>query len=294
MRIAVCLLALISTSAWAAQQRPTPRPQQPPQRGRPAPPAPPYMQELKFYEEAPQATKAVLKNGFTVLIQEWHAQPVAALALYVKSGWSSDPEGKPGASAAVARMILKGGAGSNRAGADVAKEVRALGGRFEARTEIDHTWFVLTAPAPQWKKGIETEAHALLEATFDEDAWSRETLGAGVDGAPGLDRLVALAHGLPERSAGLTAAALGEHYRASYGPSRAVLVCSGDVNTSEILREAVRLYGKWKGAERAPASRREPAEGFRYREVRGEFSTPRVRVGFPIPPASSADFPALE
>jgi len=251
------------------------------------------MQELKFYEEAPQATKAVLKNGFTVLIQEWHAQPVAALAVYVKSGWANDPAGKPGASAAVARMILRAGAGSNRAGADVAKEVRALGGRFEARAEIDHTWFLLTAPAPQWKKGLETEAHALLEPAFDDDAWAREVPAAGGDGAPGLDRLVALAHGVPDRDAGLTAAALGEHYRAAYGPARAFLVAVGDVNTSEILREAVRLYGKWKGG--APgSSRHEPGEGFRYREVRGDFATPRVRVGFPTAPASSADFPALQ
>jgi zinc protease len=294
MRTAVCLLALMSTSVWAAQQRPAPRPQPPPpQRGRASTPAPAYMQELKFYEEAPQATKAVLKNGLTVLVQEWHAQPVAALALYVKSGWANDPEARPGASAAVARMILRGGAGSNRAGADIAKEVRALGGRFDARAEIDHTWFVLTAPAAQWKKGLETEAHALLEPAFDDGAWAREALAAAGDGAPELDRLVALAHGLPDRGPALTAAALGEHYRASYGPGRAFLVACGDVNTSEILREAVRLYGKWKGADRAPGATR-PAEGFRYREVRGDFPTPRVRVGFPIAPVSSADFPALE
>src|SRR5438046_2987018 len=83
---AFSVLLLVSVAA-AAQQRPAPR--RVPQRSRPAP-GPAYMAELRSYDEAPHATRAVLKNGFTVLVQEFHAHPVVALLAYVKSG-SGDP-----------------------------------------------------------------------------------------------------------------------------------------------------------------------------------------------------------
>jgi zinc protease len=206
-------------------------------------------------------------------------------------------------------MILKSGAGSTRPGGDVAKEIRALGGSFEAKVEFDHATFTVTAPAPQWKKALETEARALLEPALEEAAWAREAgflaRGSGDEPAPPerkeFGRLLELAFdrrgaggtasGSP--SGGLSISALAEYQRAACAPGRMFLVVCGDVSTSEILREVVRLYGKAKGAAEKGGARAEPGEGLRYREVRGDLADPRVQLGFVTSPASSDDWAAL-
>src|SRR5262249_33429573 len=87
----------------------------------------------------------------------------------------------------------------------------------------------------------------------------------------------------------LTPEKLLEFQRSIYVPSRMVLVVSGDVNTSEILNETVRLYGKGRsGGERVSSSVPEPEQrNFRYQEVQGPVQLPRLLFGFHVPRAGS-------
>ena len=51
----------------------------------------PFLQQAKSYEETTYVTKIVLKNGMTVLVDEYHLQPVVAIQAYIRVGFFDDP-----------------------------------------------------------------------------------------------------------------------------------------------------------------------------------------------------------
>ena len=144
-----------------------------------------------------------------------------------------------------------------------------MGGILRTSSDYDHNSFLMVVPSTQWKKALEIQADGLLNPLFDPDALKREvetildetrerrdhpqgslsekllTLGFAQHRIrrPPLGREDALRRLSPER--------LVEFHRNVYVPGRMVFVVSGDVNTSEILNETVRLYGKSRaGSER--------------------------------------------
>ena len=76
------LVLVLSSAALAQTRRPgsqRPRPEA-------TRPGPVYMPYMKNFEEREDSTRAVLKNGLTVLVNESRTAPLAALLVYVKGG----------------------------------------------------------------------------------------------------------------------------------------------------------------------------------------------------------------
>ena len=70
-------------------------------------PGPVYMQYMKDFEEREDVTRAVLKNGLTVLVNESRTAPLAALLIYVKGGFLQEPDEAAGVSQVVERMLFE-------------------------------------------------------------------------------------------------------------------------------------------------------------------------------------------
>lgn len=81
-RIKLLFAVLLSISLGFSQAR------QAPQRSAPARGRAPFLQQAKFYDETPYVTKVVFKNGMTVLVNEYRAQPVVSIQAYVHAGFS--------------------------------------------------------------------------------------------------------------------------------------------------------------------------------------------------------------
>ncbi|NWG14570.1 MAG: insulinase family protein [Acidobacteria bacterium] len=270
------------------------------------------MQRVRSFEETPYATKAVLRNGLTVIVHEFRAHPLAHIATYVPCGFHREPETSAGLSRILARMFFKSTAAKD-AGA-VSRDIHAMGGMQSSTGTPDGSFHDLLVPSAQWKKALEVHAEALQNlspdsgdiggeyarmlredaarrADPDAQAWS-ELMGI----AFGANRY---SFGTPEAPADSTPPSrdrLLEYYRAACSPSRAILVVAGAVNASEVLTEVVRLYDR----QRPPAAGPSPRAGrtsqgeFRYGAVAGTGSIGAILAGFHVAPASSADWPALE
>lgn len=112
------------------------------------------------------ATKVVLDNGLTVIINEMPACPVASVYWWVKTG--SANEGKYFASGVthfVEHMLFKG---TKRRGPGVIPDdARKIGGSINASTGYDHTEYHITVPKENFRQGLDIMADMVTKPLFD-------------------------------------------------------------------------------------------------------------------------------
>jgi zinc protease len=274
--------------------------------------APAYLQQLKSLEETTYLTKGVLKNGLTVLVQEFRAYPLVNVTTCIRGGYHGETPDSGGLARILDRMYFS--TTTTRASGAISAEIRAMGGTPASTAGNDCVFHDLAAPAAQWKKTLEIQADALLNLALDpEDLRSAfesvatadhlalddpDTIGVTkLMELASLRRMSALAVPTPaDAVVGTSREKLLNLYRASYDPSRVILVISGAVNSAEVLSEVVRLYNRPKAAAKpvpVPAASIDQ-KGFRYGVVSRPGSDARVLIGFHVAPATSPDYPALE
>jgi zinc protease len=295
--------AFLIAGICSAQQRP--RSPRLPTRAGPA-----YMQKLKTFEETPSVTRAVLRNGLTVVVNEFRSAAVVTIGTYVSSGWSDDPDRARGTFALITRMLGRGTAA--RAPGLMGREIAALGGELHLATEFDRSSLEITVPAMQWKKALEIAADAFLNPSFDPEETKRAVEQIRLEEARRFDDPDTLVYdslldlslpsrGLPSQVnpgalSGVTPEALASAYKSAFTLPRTTLVVSGDVNAPDILTDVVRHYDKpvSQAGKRAPAEQAAGPAGFRYRELRAGVSQAQALFGFTAPPPNSPDTAAVE
>ena len=98
LRLASPFIILISFAmSFSQTRRPPPRPA-----------AAPFLQHAKLYEETPDLSKVVLKSGMTALVNEFRAQPVVSIQMYVQAGFLAEPPQSPGMASLLSAMIRRG------------------------------------------------------------------------------------------------------------------------------------------------------------------------------------------
>ncbi len=300
------LLLLLRVCDATAQARPGQRPQ-PPSTAR----TPLFLQRVKSFEETQYVSKVVLKNGMTALVNEYHDLPVASVLAFVKAGSVTEPSDLPGISRIVERMLLKGTPA--RTAEVIRQDLQALGGILRSATGPESTSLEMIVPSMQWKKALEVQSDLLLNSLFDAEQLKRminlelvqfqaEQDDSDLFGGEKLLEAAFPGHRLyrwassAESLGKISREKLLDYYRSFYTPSRTILVVAGDVASSEVLNEVVRLYDKPRTAgEKANPSREETRQNaFRYLEVHGGVLVPRVFFGFHTSPVTSEDYPAVE
>jgi zinc protease len=281
---------------------------------RPAPtrPGAPFLQHLKSYEETPFVTKVVLKNGMTVLVDEYRIHPVVSMQLYVHAGSFDDPPQSLGMAALVAAMVQRGA--PDKSSGTYSQQVQALGGIFRSDTDYRTTLFEVVVPSTQWKRALTVQAEGILSPSFEADKIGLEAKflqneARGILNDPeesGGEKMLELAFNQARMGKRNTVrrwdlgkvspASMAVFYRAQYVPENMTLVVSGDINSGEVLNEIVRLYTKPAGPSTKPSafSFGDSQNDFRFDAVRANVSTPHLFFGFRVCPENSGDFHALE
>lgn len=271
----------------------------------------PFLQQVKSYEETDYVTKVVLNNGMTVLVNEFQAQPVVSIQLYVRAGFFTDPAQGPGAARMVAAIIQRGG--SEKGSGTLRQQVQSFGGVMRSVTDYENTLFEIVAPSAQWKKALGVQADAIWNPRFDQERIKLESgvvrseAGGLLDDSHefGSEKLLELAFDQPRMGkcdtisgslASFTPEALSTYYRTQYTPARMMLVISGDVAANEVLNEVVKIHMKSpaageRGTTLAIASSQ---AGLRYRAVKGNVPVPSVFFGYHAAPENDADFAAVQ
>ncbi|HKN48136.1 MAG TPA: insulinase family protein, partial [Candidatus Polarisedimenticolia bacterium] len=264
--------------------------------------------------------RTVLGNGLTVVVQDDHREPLAAVALALPAGSGDDPPGKEGLASLAGRLIASAASASVRSasagpggrGPLVPPEIQVSRDLIEIR--------VLTPP-----EGLRTAL------TFLADAIRRPAIDdAGIAAArrsnlDALDRsaedpgYVALelfhekvyadhpyGHPAPGTAAGLgslTREDLAAFFSRNIRPSKTVVAVAGDVGSSEAVRIIKDLLGDWKeaasGGPPAVAETSASKAGATAHARAGEFTRSlrvaqsRVIIGVPGVPIGSPDFERL-
>jgi len=120
----------------------------------------------------PVPSREVLANGLRVIIQEYPASDVVALHLWVGVGGRDEAPAERGFSHFAEHMLFKGT--ERRAPGFVDREIESVGGRTNAGTSLDYTFYYILLPASQTVKGLEILSDMVFNSAFDERELARE------------------------------------------------------------------------------------------------------------------------
>jgi zinc protease len=273
----IALFSLISAIALAQSGRG--RQPAPPPKPTPKPNVPvtvlgvPEGGKLARHEADGAISRAVLRNGLTVIIRERHSSPLVAVNVSVKAGSINDPEEMAGMARLTRHLILKGA--TTRAGVAIDRAVAKLGGMLSSRTSYDQTSYSLIAPSESYQAMIELLADliqhpafkpedvkgaaqlALLESKREQDvadAAAIEKLFATAFTVNQLRRGGAILDSLP---ATVTREQAMAFYQSFYHPANTVVTVVGDIFSPKALGQVQLNFGDFK---KAPVNQ-QPASG---------------------------------
>src|SRR5258708_36896217 len=111
-------------------------------------------------------TRYVLPNGVPVIIEEHRASDVVALQLWVQAGARDEASNELGLAHYLEHMLFKGT--PTRPAGFVEREVEGVGGRINAGTSWDYTFYHTVVPARNAAGAIEMLADVAVNASLDE------------------------------------------------------------------------------------------------------------------------------
>ena len=207
--------------------------------------------------------REVLPNGLRLIIQEHRTAEVVSVQLWVGVGGRDESPSERGFSHFAEHMLFKG---TERLGPGfVDREVERVGGRTNAATSLDYTYYYMLLPSRRAERAIEVMADMAFNSTFDptELAREREVVFEEVrlveDNSRSflvrrLYELVFTGHpyGFPVLGdpAALRAASretLRGYYKRHYVPANMTLVVVGAVDPAPVRSAAVRAFGEVAG-----------------------------------------------
>jgi zinc protease len=228
--------------------------------------------KVKAPASAEAPTRHVLHNGVRVLIQEYPSSEVVAVQLWVRAGGRDEAPSELGLAHYLEHMLFKGT--TLRSKGFVERDVEGVGGRVNAGTSQDFTYYHAVLPASRAVATVEMLADMAVNSALDETELelekkvvieemrlsedtpqrhlARRLYGMVFDSHP-YGRPVL---GTPEIIQKLTRNTLLLFYRRHYVPESFTLVVVGPVNPAAILQAAERTLGRLprSGFQRLPQS----------------------------------------
>ena len=208
----------------------------------------------------PTPSSHMLPNGVRIVIEEHRRSEVVALQLWVQAGARDETTSELGLAHYLEHLLFKGTI--TRPPGFIDREVEGVGGRMNAGTSLDYTYYHILLPARRALAGIETLADISVNASLDETVLEREkrvvleelrlTRGQPdpLSRAPALQRCLRRsclwtprhrhegAHSRPHAPRSCCASTGG-----TMCPEAFTLVVVGAVDPAEVLATATRAFG---------------------------------------------------
>ena len=259
----------------------------------------------------PNPTRHVLANGIPVVIQEHRGSDVVALQLWVRAGARDETASELGLAHYLEHMLFRGT--TSRPGGFMERDVEGVGGRMNAGTSWDYTYYYVTLPTRRLVPGLQMLADIAVNASLDADVLEKEKdvvleemrlnddnprrrLGRQLythlfEGHPYGRQII----GTPELVRGLTRDTLIGFYRHHYVPEAFTVVVVGAVNPQEVLATAASTFGRLprQGVTRLPVAAPPP-----FRAQRQDLTHPgahaHLGLAWPATRLDHADTPAVD
>ena len=202
-----------------------------------------------------------LDNGLDIVVIPDRRVPVVTHMVWYRNGSADDPLGESGIAHFLEHLMFKGT--ERHPAGEFSKVVSALGGQENAFTSYDYTaYFQRVAPAHLGRM-MEFEADRMSGLNFDEDVVAPERdvvleerrMRVETDPSAQLSEAMAASlfvhhpYGIPiigwmHEIEELDRRAALDYYGRFYCPDNAILVVSGDVTDTEVVRLAEETYGR--------------------------------------------------
>jgi zinc protease len=217
-------------------------------------------------------TRHEFSNGVRVVIEARLATDVVALQLWVGAGGRDEAPSELGLAHYLEHMLFKGT--PSRPPGRIERDVEGVGGRINAGTSFDYTYYHTVLPARRAAPGIEMLADIAVNASLEPGALEREKLvvmeemrvsednprrhlmrhlyAAALEGHPYGRPVI----GTPELIRPLTRETLLSFYRRHYVPEAFTLVVVGAIDPTVMLGVAERTFGRMPatGTRRPPVA----------------------------------------
>jgi len=205
-------------------------------------------------------SREVLANGTRLIIQQHRTSDVVALQLWVGVGGRDESPDERGFSHFAEHMLFKGT--ESRAAGFVDREVESVGGRTNAGTSWDYTFYYILLPAARATRGIEVLADMAFNSRFEAVEIDRERevifeeVRLGEDNPRSflgrhLYELAFRGHpygfpvlGDPVAMRAATRETLRGYYKRHYVPENMTLVVIGAVEPEEVRLAVERSFGQ--------------------------------------------------
>jgi zinc protease len=256
--------------------------------------------------------RSVLDSGLRLVVQEHRTGDIVALQLWIGVGARDESPGEHGFSHLAEHMLFKGTETLGPGFVD--REVESVGGRTNAGTSYDYTYYYLLLPASRAARGIEVLADMATSSRFDAEELERERevvfeeMRRGEDSPRSalyrrLYDLVFLGHayghpvlGDPTALRGATSATMRRFYKQHYAPENMVLVVAGPVDPDTVRAVAARAFAPLgrAGHVRAELALPPPISGDRHQTIPRPERQAALGLGWMAPPLGHPDMAAVE
>jgi zinc protease len=261
--------------------------------------------------------KYALPNGLTVVMNEDHSDPVAALAILYHVGSSREVPGKTGFAHLFEHMMFQR---SENVGEDqLFRLIQGAGGELNGGTSFDYTVYYEVIPknALEMALWLESDRMGYLENTVTRSAFANQQnvvqneKRQSVDNAPyGQNDALILKNVYPRghpyswdvigEMEDLQKATVGDvkaFHKRFYAPNNATLVVSGDINKEEVKAMIEKYFGEIPAGE--PVEKRSPvpvtlASTIKLYHEDNFARAPRLTMVFPTVEQFSKDSYALD
>ncbi len=260
----------------------------------------------------PMPSREVLPNGLRLITQEHRAGDIVALHLWVAVGARDEATGERGFSHFAEHMLFKGT--ETRARGFVEQEVESIGGRTNAGTSYDYTFYYILVPARHAVRALEVLADMAFNSKFDPAELARERevvfeevhLGEDNPRTSLFRQLYNLAFGEhpygfpvlgdPNDLRAATQSTLRAYYKRHYVADNMTLVVVGAVGAEQIRAAAVRVFGAAPatGYRRAPMPPQPPIRGVRRQVVERPERQGSLALGWAAPLVGHPDMYAVD
>ncbi len=218
----------------------------------------------------PPPTRQVLPNGMRLIIQDHRAADVVALYLFVAVGARDEGPTELGFAHFMEHMLFKGT--DTRGPGFVDRAIEGVGGKTNANTSLDYTFYALVVPTAEASNGIQILADMAFRSKFDPVELGRE--GEVILEEARLERdtprtaLIRGLYGLVFRGNAYSQSLLGTtetlkaatqetllaYYRQHYVPDKMTLVVAGPVAPETVKAAVQQTFGRIPAAgSRRPA-----------------------------------------
>ena len=259
-----------------------------------------------------------LANGLVACVAPNSSTPVVAVSLLYRVGSADEAPGRTGLAHLFEHLMFQGSLNVRKGGHFAL--IRAVGGRANAATGMDCTYYQDRLPSHQLELALWLEAERLahLPAGLDQANLDnqrdvvRNERRRNIDNAPygdaeGLLQSLVYPAGHPyaheifgsmEDLAGATLEDVHRFFEAHYSPNNAVLTIVGDVDASSAFAMVERHFGGLPRGEVAPPRtfpvQAPPRTDPVFLRVERRVSLPAIYISYPIPPLGDDRWEAAE